>query len=122
MRHTPLCPRRVAFQKASRPIPLGLTAPIPVTTTRRLIADIVPIHPALFLPRREQRVTTKHVTLRLTGKDLKIDLHFVLHLDHSATYTDGLDSEIGLLEDGAGGVRVAGLLHGQADRLRDAVQ
>src|SRR5262249_13284005 len=29
----PLTPRAVASQNASRPIPLGLTAPIPVTTT-----------------------------------------------------------------------------------------
>jgi small subunit ribosomal protein S1 len=37
-----------AFQKASRPIPFGLTAPTPVTTTRRLTADLVPMFPALF--------------------------------------------------------------------------
>jgi hypothetical protein len=33
---TPLTPLRVACQKRSRPIPLGLTAPIPVMTTRRI--------------------------------------------------------------------------------------
>ena len=36
MRRTPLTPFRVASQKASRPIPFGLTAPIPVMTTRRI--------------------------------------------------------------------------------------
>jgi hypothetical protein len=43
MRRKPLCPRLVAFQKASRPIPFGLTAPIPFTITRRLIVNLVPI-------------------------------------------------------------------------------
>ena len=59
---------------------------------------------------------------RAGGEDLKIDFHFVLHLDHSAADADGLDSEIGLLEDGVGGVGVAGSRHGEADRLGDAVQ
>ena len=36
MRRTPLTPFRVASQKRSRPIPFGLTAPIPVITTRRM--------------------------------------------------------------------------------------
>ena len=36
IRLTPLTPFRVASQKRSRPIPLGLTAPIPVMTTRRM--------------------------------------------------------------------------------------
>ena len=35
MRRTPLSARLVASQKRSRPMPLGLTAPIPVTTTLR---------------------------------------------------------------------------------------
>jgi hypothetical protein len=34
---TPLSPLIEAFQKDSRPIPLGLTAPIPVTATRSMI-------------------------------------------------------------------------------------
>jgi hypothetical protein len=34
IRRTPLRPLRVAVQKHSRPIPLGLTAPIPVMTAR----------------------------------------------------------------------------------------
>ncbi len=37
MRRTPLTPFRVASQKHSRPIPFGLTAPIPVITTRRMV-------------------------------------------------------------------------------------
>ena len=36
IRRTPLTPSRVAFQKRSRPIPLGLMAPIPVIATRRM--------------------------------------------------------------------------------------
>ena len=36
IRRTPLSPFRVACQKRSRPIPLGLTAPIPVIATRRI--------------------------------------------------------------------------------------
>ena len=36
IRRTPLTPFRVASQKRSRPIPFGLTAPIPVMTTRRM--------------------------------------------------------------------------------------
>src|SRR6266567_3487256 len=36
MRRTPLTPLRVARQKHSRPMPFGLTAPIPVMTTRRM--------------------------------------------------------------------------------------
>ena len=44
MRRTPLTPLRLASQKASLPIPLGLTAPIPVMTTRRFIcADVLPL-------------------------------------------------------------------------------
>src|SRR5215475_9857785 len=35
IRRTPEVPARMAFANASRPIPLGLTAPIPVTTTLR---------------------------------------------------------------------------------------
>src|SRR5271155_5278908 len=38
---TPLIPALVASQKASRPIPFGLTAPMPVTTTRRSEPDIL---------------------------------------------------------------------------------
>jgi hypothetical protein len=57
----------------------------------------------------------------LAGKDLKVDLHFVLHLDHSATDADGLDSKIRLLENCVGGPGIATLLHVQTDRLRDAV-
>ena len=37
-RFTPLVPARMARQKASLPMPLGLTTPIPVMTTRFFIA------------------------------------------------------------------------------------
>ncbi len=57
----------------------------------------------------------------LAREDLKVDLHFVLHLNHSATNTDGLDSKISLFENGVCRVRLAGLFHGQADRFGDTV-
>ena len=56
-----------------------------------------------------------------TSEDLKIKLHFILHLDHSATDTDGRDSKISLFENGACRVGLAGLFHGQADRFADTV-
>src|SRR5262245_45852599 len=40
MRRTPLTPLCVACQKASRPTPFGLMAPIPVMTTRRVILEV----------------------------------------------------------------------------------
>ena len=44
MRRTPLTPLRLAAQNASLPIPFGLTAPIPVITTRRFIcAEVLPL-------------------------------------------------------------------------------
>ena len=49
-----------------------------------------------------------------TSEDLKIDFHFILHLDDSATDTDGRDSKIGLFENGVSRVELAGLFHGQA--------
>ena len=56
------------------------------------------------------------------SEDLKVDLEFVLHLDHSATDADGLDSKIRLFENRVGGPGIAGLFHRQTDPLRDAVQ
>src|SRR5580698_7996754 len=38
-------------------------------------------------------------------EDLKIKLHFILHLDHSATNTDGRDSKISLLKNSVCRVR-----------------
>ncbi len=40
MRFTPDFPARTARQKASLPIPFGLTAPIPVITTRGIMVDV----------------------------------------------------------------------------------
>jgi hypothetical protein len=40
MRRTPLTPSFVACQNASRPIPFGLTAPIPVTTIEVAIVTV----------------------------------------------------------------------------------
>ena len=56
-----------------------------------------------------------------TSEDLKIKLHFILHLDHSATDTEGRDSKISLFENGVCRVGLAGLFHGQADRFADPV-
>jgi hypothetical protein len=42
IRRTPLCPLRVASQNRSRPIPFGLTTPIPVIATRRM-DDFLPM-------------------------------------------------------------------------------
>jgi len=53
---------------------------------------------------------------------LKVDLHFVLDLNHSATNTDGSDSKISLLRTVCVRVGLAGLFHGQADRFGDTVQ
>ena len=57
----------------------------------------------------------------LPREDLKVDFHFVLDLNHSATDTEGLDSKISLFENGVCRVRLAGLFHGQADRFGDTV-
>src|SRR5690242_21178567 len=66
MRRTPLTPSRVARQKFSRPTPLGLTAPMPVTTTRR---DIIRITFAARRPIRAARsrceFTNRNYSLRL---------------------------------------------------------
>src|SRR5438046_1685631 len=58
MRCTPLWPRLVASQKRSRPTPLGLTAPIPVITTRRFISPRPGPRPqaALPFPTRQYRL------------------------------------------------------------------
>src|SRR6266567_437059 len=46
----PLTPRHVASQKASRPRPFGLTAPIPVTTTLPFTASLPRIRASRIVP------------------------------------------------------------------------
>ena len=55
-------------------------------------------------------------------EDLKIEFEFVGDFDESAGYADGLDCEIGLLENGVGGIGGARPFDVEADGFRDAVQ
>src|SRR5579864_6204052 len=44
-------------------------------------------------------IVSKKIRLRAAHKDLELDVDLVLHLDGAAADADGLDAEIGLLED-----------------------
>src|ERR1700676_735819 len=58
----------------------------------------------------------------LPREDLKVDLHLVLHLYHSATNTEGRNSKISLFENGVCRVGLAGLFYDQADWFGCTVQ
>jgi hypothetical protein len=71
--------------------------------------------------RMARRTRLKAKQSSLAREDLKVDLHFVLDLNHSATDAEGRDSKISLFENSVCCVRLAGLSHRQADRFGETV-